>query len=285
MASATSRYPIKPKTLTLLELCRSFHDFRHPPPSLSSYQSQLSPTNAHILTRRIYLHPLTLTPYSKQQQQQQSLKSASNNSFPTLDSDTRHQLNYNRNRELHHVKNKSAFNGLAVLSSSAPIRTRVKIKSDTRHSRDKGLVSIEDEINNDFENSSTAFSSNQFSLHSITRGTLSSTHTKCTRPACILNHQKAYLKLDRWDKVDAWNHLEQILERPIPADPPTTPFHIISDVNNEYDESPNPYLNHNFIQEIKIYKRNPIRKLTMEQDTDTDDDDDNTDDYYIYNKN
>ncbi|CAF1930764.1 unnamed protein product [Rotaria magnacalcarata] len=278
MASATSRYPIKPKTLTLLELCRSFHDFRHPPPSLSSYQSQLSPTNAHVLTRRIYLHPLTLTPYSKQQ----SLKSASNNSLGTLDSDSRHQLNYDRNREIHHVKNKSAFNGLAVLSSSAPIRTRMKIKSDARHSRDKGLVSIEDEINNDFENSSTAFSSNQFSLHSIARGTSSSTHTKCTRPACILNHQKAYLKSNRCDKVDVWHHLAQTLEQPMPADPPTTPFHIISDVNNENDESPNPYLNHNFIQEIKIYKRNPIRELTMEQDTDTDDD---TDDYYIYNKN
>lgn len=276
MTSTTSRYPIKPKTLTLLELCRSFHDFRHPPPTVSSYQSQLAPTAAHVLTRRVYLHPLTLNSTFKQQ----SIKSASNNSLSTLDSDFRHSLNFEKPRTTY-VKNKAAFNGLAVLSSSAPIRTRIKAKLDARNSRDKPLMNMDDDASSDVETSITTFSSNQLSLHALARGTSSSTHTACTRPACVLSHQKAFTKSNRYDKIDVWNHLSETLQRPMPTDPPTTPLHIVSDFDKENDESTNPFLNYNSIQEIRIYKRNPHKKSTLEQDNDADD---NKDDHYIYNE-
>ncbi|CAF0825850.1 unnamed protein product [Rotaria sordida] len=284
MASATARYPLKPKTLTLLELCQSFHDFRHPPVSLSSYQSQSSSSSSsssnssHVLTRRIYLHPLTLNPHSKQH----SLKHSSVHSLTTFDHEQRsHQLNSDKNREIHHIKNKSSFHGLAVLSSSAPITTRINTKSDTRHIRDKQFLNIDEDINSDYDVSTLTISSSQPSLQSLTRGTSSSTHTICTRPSCVMNNRKTYFKSNHWDKVDVWNHLDRTLERPMPTDPPTTPFNTVVDLNKENDELQEQYSNYNSIQEIKIYKRNPIQKTNIDQN----DDNDNYDDYSMYYEN
>ncbi|CAF1071937.1 unnamed protein product [Rotaria sp. Silwood1] len=277
MASAAARYPLKPKTLTLLELCQSYHDFRHPPSS-SSYHSQSSSNSSHVLTRRIYLHPLTLNSHSKHQ----SLKSSSTNSLTTFDHEQRfHPINSDKNREIHHVKNQSSFHGLAVLSSSAPIATRINTKSDTRHIRDKQFINIDDDTNSDYDVSTLTLTSSQSNFQSHTRGTSSSTHKICTRPSCVMNNHKAYLKSNRWNKVDVWYHLDRTLQRPMPNDPPTTPLNIVVDSNKENDETQQQYSNYNSIQEIKIYKRNPIQKSIIDQN----DDNDNNDDYYIYHDN
>ncbi|CAF2428356.1 unnamed protein product [Rotaria sp. Silwood2] len=273
MASATARYPLKPKTLTLLELCQSFQDFRHPPTSSSS-----SSSSSHVLTRRIYLHPLTLNPHSKQPLS----KTSSTHSLATFDHEQRaHHVNSDKNREIHQIKNKSSFHGLAVFSSSAPITTRISTKSDTRHIRDKQSINIDEDTNYDYDTSTLTISSSQPSLQSLTRGTSSSTHKICTRPSCVMNNHKTYLKSNQWDKFDVWDHLDQTLQRPMPNDPPTTPYNTVIDLNKENDESQQQYSNYNFIQEIKIYKRNPREKSSIDQN-DNNNNNNNDDDDYIY---
>jgi hypothetical protein len=56
-----------------------------------------------------------------------------------------------------------------------------------------------------------------------------------------------------------------------PLDPPITPFGNVSDFNLDNDESPDQYLNHNSIQEIRIYKRNPAHISFIDEDNDYDD--------------
>ncbi len=217
MMSTTARYPIKPKTFTLLELCQSFSDFRRPPASASSYQS--SSNTAQILTRRLYLHPLTVNPNPKPQ-----LPKISNTAITSPDHEQRPQLSSDKNRDIHHTKIKSSYSGLAVLSSSFPLTPRINSKPDTRHFRDKASIHTDDEIISDYDVSTTTISFNQPSLPSITRGTFSSTHTKCTRPSHMMNHQKTYRKPNRLEKVNVWNHLDRRLQRPIPIDLSMTPI-------------------------------------------------------------
>lgn len=269
MTSTTARHPLKPKTLTLLELCQSIKDFRNPIPSGSS------PSSSNVLTRRVYLHPLIINPNTKHH----SLKTASISSFPSFDNDQRHPLIPDRSRDTHHVKNRTSFNGLAVLSSSAPLATRMNVKPDVRHFRDRGLMNAEDDLYSDCDSSTAAFSFIQPSLQSLARGTTSSTHALCTRPSCILNNQKALSKSNRWEKVDVWYNLDQTLQRPVPNNPPSTPSNAAVS-KNEIDEpqNENEYSNYNSIQEIKIYKRNPSNKVVTNQYGDDDDDDNAYDD-------
>ena len=284
MTSTAARYPIKPKTLTLLELCQSFHDFRFPPPSISSYQCQLAPNTARALTRRVYLHPLTLNVPSKQQ----SSKS-SNNSRILSHSEQCHPLNSNKYREMYHIKNKSSDHGLVILSSSLPLMTRINGKSDPRHCRDKSLKNVDDDSGSDYDASTTTISLNQASFLSIARGTSSSTRTMCTRPACVMNHQKFYAKSNRFEKVNVWHHIDQVLERPMPNDPPTTPHNAVLGFNLENDERKGQHSNYSSVQEVKIYKRNSARKLIINQVNDDDDDDDDKDNndhhHQTYNQN
>jgi hypothetical protein len=270
MTAATSRYPIKPKTLTLLELCQSISDFRRPPPSVSSYQSHSSITASQILTRRLYLHPLTINSSSKQQ----SAKHSTNITAVTSpDGEQRHQSN----RDTHHTNNKSSHHGLAILSSSFPLTSRTNPKPEIRHSRDKTSIKSDDDTNSDYDSCAATVAFNQASYLSIARGTTSSTHTKCTRPSCVKNHQKIYPKVKRWEKVDVWNHFDRALQRPIPIDPPTTPLSVTSDIITETDETQDQYSDYNSIQQIKICKRNPILNSSIEENDDDDDD-------YIYNE-
>lgn len=273
MMSTTARYPIKPKTLTLLELSQSISDFRHPPPSLSSYQYQSSPNTAQILTRRLYLHPLTINSNFKQQALKTSATTTavSGVAVTPTDNEQRPHINIEKNR-----KHKSSHRGLAILSSSFPLTTRMNYKPDIRHSRDKISIHTDNDTNSDLDASITSISFNQSSLPSIARGTTSSTHTICTRPSCITNRRKTYTKPTRVEKVNVWNHLHETLQRPIPMDPPTTPLGNVSDLDIKYNESENHYLNYNTIQEIKIYKRYPIHNPFIDEDNDYDD--------YIYNQ-
>jgi hypothetical protein len=257
--STTPRYAIKPKNLTLLELCHSINDFRHPPPSVSSYQFQASSAAAQILTRRLYLHPLTIN--SNQKQQSSKISTTTTVSTPP-------------ESEQHHTKLKSPHHGLAILSSSFPLTTRINPKPEIRHSRDKASVKSDDDTSSDHDNNIIMNSFNQSSLLSIARGTTSSTHTICTRPSCIKNHQKIYPKTARWENLDVWNHFDRALQRPMPIDPPTTPLSVTSDFNIENNEIENQYSNYNSIQQIKIPQRNPIYNFTINE----------TDEDYIYNE-
>jgi hypothetical protein len=275
--STTVRYPIKPRTVTLLELCQSITDLRRPPPSLSSYQYQSTPNAAQILTRRLYLHPLSINPTSKQQPSK----------IPTTavtlpDIDQRHQLNSDKKRETKNAKHKSHC-GLAILSSSFPLITRMNTKTSPRQSRDKVSIHTDDEIYSEGDTSSTTISFNQHTLPAIARGTLSSTHTVCTRSYCHVNVQKTYPKRsNHWERVNVWHHLDRSLKRPIPNDPPTTPrdmspvfnrendpqtvaFDIPSYDNIQNDEEQKGYPIYNSIQEIKIYKRNQVRKSRIDE--------------------
>jgi len=276
--STTARYPIKPKNLTLLEICQSISGYRHPPPSVSSYQYQYqsSANTAQILTRRLYLHPLTINPNQKQQLSKTSTTPRTTVVTPS-DIEHYHQLNYDKNHETHHTKKKLSHRGLAILSSSFPLRTRINQKSETRHYRDKASIHIDGDMNSDYDASTTTGSFNQPSLPSITRGTFSSTHSLCPRPAYenLINRRKTYMKPNRLEKVNVWHHLDQTLERPMPLDPPTTPLSNVPGFDIENDEPQNSCLNYKSIQEIKIYKRNPIHNSFTDQENDYDD--------YIYN--
>lgn len=274
MMSTAARYPIKPKTLTLLELSQSISDFRHPPPSVSSYQFQASSNTAQILTRRLYLHPLTINSSLKQP----SLKSftTSATDVTSTDNEQRSQINIDKNRDIKHKKHKSSHHGLAILSTSFPLTTRIISKPDARHSRDKISIHTDNDTNSEYDASITSISLNQASLPPITRGTTSSTHTVCTRPSCVINRRKTFTKPTRLEKVNVWNHLNRTLQRPIPMDPPTTPLGNVSDFTIEYDRPHNQYFNSNTIQEIKIYKRYPIHNQFI--------DDDNDYDNYIHNQ-
>ncbi len=278
MMSSTARYSIKPKNLTLFEICQSINDHRHPPPSVSSYQFQYqsSVNTGQILTRRLYLHPLSINPNQKQQVSKTSTNAPTTVATPS-NSEQHHQLNYDKNRVKHHTKNKLSHRGLAVLSSSFPLTTRMNSKPDTRHSRDKTSMHNDGDMNSDYDGSTTTGSFNQFSLPSITRGTLSTTRSLCTRPAGgnLTNRRKIYTKPNRFEKIDVWHHLGQTLERPMPIDPPTTPLINVSDFNIENDEPQNSYISYNSIQAIKIYKRYPIHNPFTDEDNEYDD--------YIYN--
>jgi hypothetical protein len=214
----TARYPIKPKTLTLFELCQSINDFRRPLPS-NQYQS--TPNAAQSLTRRLYLHPLAINTNGNRQ-----LSKLSANTVNSLDSEQRLQSRSEKNREIHHSKEKLSHHGLAILSSSLPLTARSNPKSDTRHSRDKMSIHTDDDTNSDYETNTTSSSWNQSSsLPSIARGTFSSTHTTCTRPSCVMNHRKTYTKPTRSEKVSLWHSLDRTVKRPIPLSPPTSPIY------------------------------------------------------------
>jgi len=269
MMSTTARYPIKPKTLTLLEVCQSINDFRPPPPSISSYQHGSASNTAQILTRRLYLHPLSINSNAKQQLPKTSTSAST--AVNSSDNDQRLQLNSEKNRRTHHTNNKLTHRGLAVLSSSFPLITRVNPKPDTRHSRDKISVHTDDDTISEYDASTTSGSLNLPSLRSIARGTLSSTHTTCTRPALVMNRRKTHRKANRLEKANVWRHLDRTLQRPMPHDPPTTPLGSVLDFNIEYDQLQNSYSSFNSVQGIKNNKRNPIRIPLINEDHDYDD--------------
>jgi hypothetical protein len=219
--------------LTLLELCQTINDFRNP----------LSRNTAQILTRRLYLHPLTISTNTKQHLP----KILSNHS---LDLEQFNQTNLEKRNPPQ--KHKS-HGGLAILSSSFPLITRMNTKITASTITDDDTT---------HEASSSTISSNHLSLPAVNRGASSSSskRTVSTRTSYITNQPKRHFNNNqRWEKMDVWQNLARALQRPTPNDPPTTPLDMLSDFhlqNVEQQQEQQP--NRNFIQEIKIYKRNPV---------------------------
>jgi hypothetical protein len=232
MASTTARYPIKAKSLTLLELCQTINDFRSP----------LSRNTAQISTRRLYLHPLTISSNAKQH----SPKILSNHS---LDLEHFNQTNLEKRNPPHKHK---PHGGLKILSSSFPLLTRMNTKT---------IASTITDDHTTHEANTTTISSNHLSLPPINRGASSSSkRTVSTRTSYITNQPKKHFNDNhQWEKMDVWQHLARALQRPTPKDPPTTPLDMLSDfhLQNVEQQEPEQKPNRNFIQEIKIYKRSP----------------------------
>ena len=195
------RYPIKAKSLTLLELCQSIHDFRNPS----------SRNTAQILTRRLYLHPLTINSNAKVHPS----KFTSHTSLDLTQTGTSH---HSKKKSSH---KRRSHRDLTIQSSSVPLVNRANTKLNV-----SGTTTDEDSTN-DFEVSRTTFSSNQVSLPPIlTRRTPSSSKgTISTRPAKIFHQKKIKPIRLPPEKVDVWGQLAYALRRPIPQDPPTTPFY------------------------------------------------------------
>ena len=199
MAATTERYPIKAKSLTLLELCQSIHDFRNPS----------SRNTAQILTRRLYLHPLTINANAKTHDEPKKTSP--------------HRRRSQRDFTLH--------------SSSVPLLTRMSTKVTPP----------------DFETSQSTFATNRVSLPPV----LKPKRSVSTRPSHKVHPKKVKPLRAKPEKVDVWEELANTLQRPVPQDPPTTPFHDISELyfesTDENDDAyPSPY---HSIQEIKIFKR------------------------------
>jgi hypothetical protein len=236
--TTTTRYPVKAKSLTLLELCQTINDLR-----------QVSSKNTtQILTRRLYLHPLTISHNAKQH----SSKLNANN---LLDIEEFNQTISGRKK--FSSKHYQSYRDLSVLSSSFPlsIRSNNKLNSSINSDRDS---------NGDCEASSTSISTNPVRLPRIPRklisssSSASSSSSKRTLPTrspfvSIERKPKPVSNNERVEKIDVWRHLAQALQRPIPKDPPTTPLDIICDSQHENV----PPKNYNSIQQIQIFKRKP----------------------------
>ncbi|CAF2742859.1 unnamed protein product [Rotaria sp. Silwood2] len=250
MTSTTAPHPIKPKSLTLLELCQTINDLRH----------TSSRSTAQILTRRLYLHPLSVNANAKQQ----STKIINNN---LLHIEQVNQANFEKRNSPRQHK---PYRGLAILSSSLPLTTRTNTKLNSTITIDSC---------SDFEASTTTMSSsNRVNLPSINRGISSSSSSKRSVPirsSYIPSQQKPTGNYNnRWEKVDVWLHLARTLQKPIPKDPPTTPLDVLLDYELENIEEPEQEQqpNYNSIQEIKIYKRNHVCISVIKENDNNDED-------------
>jgi hypothetical protein len=231
MASTTARYPVKAKSLTLLELCQTINEIRNPS----------SRNTAQILTRRLYLHPLTISTNAKQY----SLKVISNNVL---------EMNQTNLEKKHSSFKRKSYHDLSLLSSSFPLTTRTNTKLNS-------TITTDHDNSNVFELSTTTISTNSISLPPINRGISSSLskRTVSTRSSCIPIQQKP--NKNRWEKVDVWRNLAHALQRPTPKDPPTTPLDILLDSELQTVQQPNC----NAIQQIQIYKRKPARDSPIDE--------------------
>jgi len=218
MTSTTAaRYPVKAKSLTLLELCQTVNELR-----------QTSSRNtAQILTRRLYLHPLTISTNAKQH----SSKIIANNLLETK------QFSQTNLPAKHRPKQ-----GLSILSSSFPLiaRTNTKLNTDS----------------NIYQTSITTISTNSVNLPPINRGIKSSSSSKRS----VSTRSSSYIPIQpKPTKIDVWRHLADTLQRPVPKDPPTTPLDILPENVQQSD-------NFHGIQEIKIYKQQSLCDSTIIED-------------------
>ena len=194
MSSTTVRHPVKAKSLTLLELCQTINEL----------QQTSSRNTAQILTRRLYLHPLSVSNNTKQN----TSKIIANNLLQ-LEEATETITSSPRNQ---------SYRGLSILSSSLPLLARTNVKTNPSLNVDM-----------ESEGSSTTFRTNPMSLPGIPRNSTSlsssSRRTTSTRSSFIAIQRKTK-STPPPEKIDVWRHLAQTLQRPPPKDPPTTPLDI-----------------------------------------------------------
>jgi hypothetical protein len=204
MTSTTRRYPVKAKSLTLLELCQTVNDLRH----------ASSRSSAQILTRRLYLHPLTINPNPKQQ---------SSKIIPDdlLKVDQFNQSNLDKTTSF---RKKIPYRGLAILSPSLSLASNTRFNTSIHSDNDD---------NNDYSTSTTTNSLNQFSSSIMNRSTsLLSKRNVFTRSLYIRNKRNINSnQKGRREQLAVWDQLDYTLERPMPRDPPTTPlsFYTLTD--------------------------------------------------------
>lgn len=196
MASTSVRSPVKAKSLTLLELCQTINEL----------QQTSSRSTAQILTRRLYLHPLSISPNAKQH----TSKIIANNLF---------QLEEPISTKTPSPRNPPSYRGLSILSSSLPLIARTNGKSNISS------------FNVESEESTSTLGINAMSLPVIPRNTTalssSSRKTTSTRSSFIAIQRKSKsTPPPPSEKIDVWRHLAQTLQRPPPKDPPTTPLDI-----------------------------------------------------------
>ena len=205
--STTVRHPpVKAKSLTLLELCQTINEL----------QQTSSRSTAQILTRRLYLHPLSISPNAKQH----TSKIIANNLLQ-LEEPIQTKTPSPRN---------PPYRGLSILSSSFPLIARTNGKSNASS------------LNTDTESdeSTGTLGINAMSLPVLPRNTTalssSSRKTTSTRSSfiAIQRKSKSTPPLPAPEKIDVWRHLAETLQRPPPRDPPTTPLDIHPDLHVSY---------------------------------------------------
>lgn len=204
MSSSSVRHPVKAKSLTLLELCQT----------ISELQQTSSRNTAQILTRRLYLHPLSVSNNIKQNT---SKIIASN--LLQLEEATETITPSPRN---------PTYRGLAILSSSLPLLARTNLKTNPS-------FNVDHDLQMESEGSTTTFRTNPMSLPVITRNgtslSSSSRRTTSTRSSFIAIQRKSK-STPPPEKIDVWRHLAQTLQRPPPRDPPTTPLDTYPDLHS-----------------------------------------------------
>jgi hypothetical protein len=242
-STTTTRHPVKAKSLTLLELCQTINELRH----------TSSRNTAQILTRRLYLHPLTISTNAKQH----SSKIISSNLSEI------EQVNQTIFEKRNSSLKPKQYRGLSVLSSSFPLTTRSNPKLTSS-------ITSDHDYNTEYEASTTSISTNPVSLPSLNRriSSRSSRRSVFTRSTYIPLQPKP--TFNREKKIDAWRNLSNALRRPMPKDPPTTPLEMASD----FQIHDIPETHYNSIQQIQIYKRKPLSDSTIAE-VDNNEDDEN----------
>lgn len=222
-----------------------FHQASLPvPPTVSTYQYQTSTNTAQILTRRLYLHPLTINNHAKQALAKCELTSSESDSRPSL--------------SLEKSKAKGPPpRGLAILSTSLPLIARITGKPEPRFPRDKSSTTVDTDTTSETDVTSSKGSFTQSSLPSIIRGRL---------PRRIPVRIKQPKETPRWEKAHVWFNMDQVIHRTTPVNPPSTPADMIPDYRLPTLERETSTINYKTIQEIRIYKRNPKRYSAIDED-------------------
>lgn len=271
--STTERYPIKAKSLTLMELCQSIHDFRNP----------TTRNTAQILTRRLYLHPLTVSGALKMHSTKISTNQNQHQQHHQYQlHHLHHHYHHHHNQQQHpssqNNSNHQNENGRSSSLEKKAISGANRISKDfTIHSSSVPLVSrsmgklnnstvTEVESTNDLEASVATMSTNPTILPNVHSRKTTPTIKRAAslRTSHTFYQRKVRPIRQRPEKVDVWGQLAHTLERPVPIDPPTTPFtqlndfHFESVVFDDKQESPRYYSRQEFQEAKRINRRSSM---------------------------
>lgn len=229
--SNTSRSSLKPKNLSLLEMCQSIQDFRQNPNSNSSSQS-----------------------FNRHSHQQSSMSQSTYKISSTNEND--------KKLDKAMPKKSSNVQGLAVLSSSLPLTARYSRVENRNHrrriSKDFDQVSS---VENDFSSMTSVSFTQSTTLPAIGNGSnekrKKNKSSSKTLPDFIFGQNKS-------------KSTEQNLNRKRinPIAPPTTPLHSSPDFNSPtLEREQTIYQPIKSIQQIQIHRRKAtLRKILFEQD-------------------
>ena len=240
--STTARSLVKPKNLTLMDMCNSMHDL---------HQTQPQPVTAQILTRRLYLHPLSINANTRH-----PVPKTANSDSMLIESE----------KKIERIKPKPlALRGIAIVSTSLPVTSRSHHKNERRYHKRKSPKLFDSDLQS-YSNfsSSTVVSLNQsnVTLPPITLKTKANSN----RSPCSLYSQNINKKISDADRARVWFNFDNLLQQPELLVPPSTPFDKNSEQNHSNIEREASTLTYKTIQEIKIYKRNPIHPMMFDDE-------------------